>query len=570
MNFLRGVSDADPSLDERIGEAYVELRPSNVPVHTHHVMLKNNAPSREKSWIARDTGGDDALMVGRAAEEEERNDAVGLGNGLLEYHISPIDYDRDHIAIPHDNIPPYREVYIWECLETDQDEEQWRIKYDLGEAKADSTARLAEGTLRTYDRSLRGYAPNPASADGWTFVKWRPERIPEDAEGDFTFAAEWEKIPDTYDILYKSSTQSVPLVLGSGYKHTYTPLDPDYTPPIPGRVNGWMFLRWDPPMIPQGSTGEKTFKASWIQVNEDELTRPGVIWRTVLFLDADGSALTAIQKKNGAKMGTDFPSSAEKDGWTFNGWVDDTTGVKMKNPDIQNMKVWRNYTFRPDMGLDRYKITWDMAGHGVLPSSALKEYTIDDLPYTLPRPRNDGNQVFVNWFKNTESGSTACTRIEQGTTGDLCFQASWQEVPLYTSTFKVGYGEDGGEVFGTTETPAGDYLVLPDFNPERGGWEFAGWWTELDGGQQVDINSKVTQNATYYAHWSIARYSITYSANGHGVLPSGLKEFYTINDGDYIPPSLAADGGYKFTGWSPERIFAGQHGDVKFVAQWEA
>ena len=72
-------------------------------------------------------------MVARRAEVGKEEEAVGLGNSLMEYHVSPIDYDGElRIAIPHDNIPPYREVYVWECLETDNEPEQWRIRYDLG------------------------------------------------------------------------------------------------------------------------------------------------------------------------------------------------------------------------------------------------------------------------------------------------------------------------------------------------------------------------------------------------------------------------------------------------------
>lgn len=40
--------------------------------------------------------------------------------------MSPLEYrnDYNHIAIPHDNLPPYKEVYIWQCVElTDEEKE---------------------------------------------------------------------------------------------------------------------------------------------------------------------------------------------------------------------------------------------------------------------------------------------------------------------------------------------------------------------------------------------------------------------------------------------------------------
>ena len=188
-------------------------------------------------------------MVARNAKPGE--DVVGLGNSLMEYHVSPIDYDKQHTAIPHDNIPPYREVYVWECLETDSEPEQWRIRYDLGAAKDDATAKLAEGTLWTYDRSMCGiYAPGAPTSEEWSFVEWTPSRIPEDSTGDITFTASWERNENTYRITYKNFPEDQGAEYeGDGYKDSYTPLDSDYMPPIPKRCSGWQFIEWTPKMI---------------------------------------------------------------------------------------------------------------------------------------------------------------------------------------------------------------------------------------------------------------------------------------------------------------------------------
>ena len=45
MNFLRGVEDSDPAVGHKLGETYVELRQSSVPIHTHNVRLDDNEPS---------------------------------------------------------------------------------------------------------------------------------------------------------------------------------------------------------------------------------------------------------------------------------------------------------------------------------------------------------------------------------------------------------------------------------------------------------------------------------------------------------------------------------------------
>jgi len=46
----------------------------------------------------------------------------------------------------------------------------------------------------------------------------------------------------------------------------------------------------------------------------------------------------------------------------------------------------------------------------------------------------------------------------------------------------------------------GKLLDLPD-GPQKRGFDFAGWFTEESGGEQVDFDTVFTQDTTVYAHW---------------------------------------------------------------------
>lgn len=59
-NFLRGVEAGDPELGRKLGEAYVELRQSNVPLHTHDVKKEEG---QEDYWVVRDRGGRDTTLI---------------------------------------------------------------------------------------------------------------------------------------------------------------------------------------------------------------------------------------------------------------------------------------------------------------------------------------------------------------------------------------------------------------------------------------------------------------------------------------------------------------------------
>ena len=65
---------------------------------------------------------------------------------------------------------------------------------------------------------------------------------------------------------------------------------------------------------------------------------------------------------------------------------------------------------------------------------------------------------------------------------------------------------------------------------------------------------------------SAAVYSITYELNGGTI--SGEKYLYTEGE-SYTPPTPSKDG-FKFTGWSPKSIGAGESGDKTFTAGWNA
>ena len=49
-NFLRGVDD-ESELRKRMGEEYVCLRKSNVPIHTHNETLKLKITTQEQDWL---------------------------------------------------------------------------------------------------------------------------------------------------------------------------------------------------------------------------------------------------------------------------------------------------------------------------------------------------------------------------------------------------------------------------------------------------------------------------------------------------------------------------------------
>lgn len=63
-----------------------------------------------------------------------------MRNRKVDYQISPLEHQvESRITYPHDNMPPYKEVYIWECIDTTPYEKTisgepptqiWKVEWD--------------------------------------------------------------------------------------------------------------------------------------------------------------------------------------------------------------------------------------------------------------------------------------------------------------------------------------------------------------------------------------------------------------------------------------------------------
>ena len=110
--------------------------------------------------------------------------------------------------------------------------------------------------------------------------------------------------------------------------------------------------------------------------------------------------------------------------------------------------------------------------------------------------------TFKGWFTSKSGGSLYSTvTITSSTTFYAQFEAN-----QYIVTWDLGTGQRE-----MTEQTYGEKLVLPT-EPTRKNAEFLGWFTEKDGGTEVDSNTTYTTDGetTYYAHWEITEiFSVT-------------------------------------------------------------
>ena len=168
-------------------------------------------------------------------------------------------------------------------------------------------------------------------------------------------------------------------------------------------------------------------------------------------------------------------------------------------------------------------VTWDAGSNGgtIDGKASFSETVKPNSKPTAPGsvPVKTG-YTFKGWFTAKTGGSLYSTvTITSSTTFYAQFEAN-----KYAVTWDLGTGQSE-----TTEQTYGEKLLLPK-DPERKNAEFLGWFTEKDGGTEIDSNTTYTTDGetTYYAHWEITEiFSVTVPV----VLPLTVDENGEVHTG---------------------------------------
>ena len=146
--------------------------------------------------------------------------------------------------------------------------------------------------------------------------------------------------------------------------------------------------------------------------------------------------------------------------------------------------------------------------------------------------------AFKGWYTAASGGSLYNTvTITAAKTFYAQFTAN-----SYTLTWDLGNGTTE-----ETKQTYGEKLTLPT-EPTRKNAEFLGWFTEVNGGTQVDANTiyKTDADSTYYAHWEITEvFSVTVPVtlplivDEGGEVHVGAAEIINASTGDVIVSSVS-------------------------------
>jgi len=335
-NFLRGTN---PGLETegKLGEEFVCLRESNIPIHAHN-MKKVETTQNDTQYVKLNQGGGrgDTCVVNVGIGEEEVDETFKLENVTVNHQVSPLEYDQKSIILPHDNLPPYREVYMWECIDSGEDDETceviWHSNCEVNDPSATTGLSIGQKIGKTPQLERTGYV-----LQGWH------DRLGHKVTGETTISrtlhcyAKW--VPKTCTVTFNFNVDGVE---PQDKQVTYG--EPIGQPPQMQEKPGYTFNRWI------DANGEKTIdldspchfvedfqiNASWTPIQHVVAFDP----MDGTFSGEDVDAI--VVKRNiahGEKVGN-LPE-VKRTGFDFLGWYPESIDQRISKDTI----IQSDYTF---------------------------------------------------------------------------------------------------------------------------------------------------------------------------------------------------------------------------------
>ncbi len=411
------------------------------------------------------------------------------------------------------------------------------------------------------------------SKKGYTFAGWyknsnlidgKMSVIESGSYCNMTVYAKWEAI--SYEIVYwMSSDESWQAGYTPLYEYTIESDNFSLATPI---KRGYTFIGWydNAEMsgevlseIVKGSTGEKTLYPKW---QADEYT--------ITFNSNEGSAIENI-KFTCESEDFELPTTSQKTGYSFAGWYQNAnlTGTVIET--IRKGEWYGDITLYAKWTIAPFDIVYEGDGYS-LPSSAIKNYSIEEAKdVTLAIPTKKGYE-FKGWFDNKDLSGAAITAIAKGSSGNKYFYPKW-EVITYSIEFESNGGSSAQKITYTVEDNKIDLTTVT-----REHYTFSGWYASSTLTNYVGaVYGSDCKNYKLYAKWTPVEYTITYDHRDNGNnSTTDIKKYNIESTFDLKTPVRH---GYTFMGWYDnkdyngekiKKIAVGTTGNKTYYACWQA
>ncbi|WP_345066204.1 InlB B-repeat-containing protein, partial [Leifsonia kafniensis] len=253
-----------------------------------------------------------------------------------------------------------------------------------------------------------------------------------------------------------------------------------------------------------------------------------IVKSTVSFDSQGGSTVAAVSVVNGTVIKA--PKAPTRTGYTFAGWYTKATGGSTWN---FAATVTTDVTLYAHWTVQKFTVTFNAQGGSKVAAMSTNYNTAIKAPKSPTRT----GYTFAGWYTKATGGSkwNFTTKVTTSTTA----YAHWT-VQKRTVTFN----SQGGSTVAAVSTNYNTAIKAPKA-PTRSGYTFAGWYTKATGGTAWKFSSKVTANATAYAHWTVQKRTVTFNTQGGSKVAAVSTNYNTVIKAPKSPTRT----GYTFAGW---------------------
>ena len=589
-NFLRGVDGSEAKWEEerefgrKLGEEYVCLRESNIPLHTHGSTLNGTPSTGDVEWLEKERGGQTTKMVNFSIAEGTSK-AKSVQNVPTNYQLSPLEYAaKTKLTIPHDNMPPFKEVYIWECVEATEYEKFISDEPTPGYCKViwdPNGGTLSSGSkhFQYVQKGTQLTSAKTATKQGHTFTGWYDENgtmwfdhnrnrvagVDTTVNRHIVLTAQWSV--NEIIITFDANGGYFPGRTETSYTRTYKYGQKLGGLPMVGHVvDDW---------------GDETTFEAWYsdRVIGDVITSETIATENTTYY-AHYNRILYYKNKGGVIQDDEVWS-----GFSGSAWLQTIKSLNF-NYDfdlVMNATTSDNVDANQDLigihssiefGTYKGKFMWEVFTPGNANTfgshacEANKNYY-----WRLVNTRNPSESTNhldcyisedgINWILDRDGdvnlgnnqGPIIIGNDEdwkgEPWLGTVDMKKSYVNVFGYRYSFKldnkaeVTFNSNGGDPVPGKRVDIGNMLGDTP-TATWTGHKFLGWYTAASGGELVTSTRVILGDVTFYAHWNVSTYTIVFDRQGG----TGGTDRLSVTYGQTLPSiTMPTRQGYTFGGY---------------------
>ncbi len=385
-----------------------------------------------------------------------------------------------------------------------------------------------------YDTAVS--APTAPTKTGYTFLGWYEEGATEAYAFDkiearnVALKAKWAIA--SFSITFNSDGGSAVATIEQEFgSAVVAPANPTKT--------GYTFAGW----FEAGASEAYDFDV--IEARNVALIAKWTVNTYSISFDANGgSAVAAITQNFGTAVSA--PTAPTKLGYDFVGWFEDGADEAYTFATIEA----RNVELVARWNIARFTITFNVDG-----GSAIDPITQDyNTSVSAPVAPTKTGYTFAGWDATIPSVMPA---------ENITITALWT-----VNAYSISFDANGGSAIATITQNFGTAVSAPA-NPTKLGYNFAGWFE--DGADEAYTFATIeARNVELVARWNIARFTITFNADGGSAVAPITQDYNTAVSAPEAPTKI----GYDFVGWfeagasDPYEFDVIEARNVELIAKW--